>query len=394
MKCEDVVIFLCYNYLSMKIAFVSTFFTSSLLPLMKHLTERGHQTDLFLFSKYRSMNDGCLLFDEAVLRKKIKKIRKDNSIYSFLNTHSNISVVPFHIVKNRRYVIGFIPYFVNYFICKKLTELLRIGDYDYVYLNVNEEHDAMLCKMLKRNGFKHVIIAYHEVLVSHMGKSVLKKVVKETLSLGFQLVTYSQHTKKQLQELSGITNICVIPFGLFETYTLFNLDTPMITGQYVLCIGSISPYKGLSFFYNTINDVIKNPNFKIVIAGAGYDAILEKIRKDERFILINRFLSEGEFSNLISFAKCIVCPYVSGSQSGIPVTAMALGTPIVATNVGAFPEFIENGRNGYLVNYGDTIKLSEAIFNIIEGNFVKNYIPSNLEWPNICVDFEKMLANS
>lgn len=378
----------------MKIAFVSTFFTSSLLPLMKHLTERGHQTDLYLFCKKGSSNEGCLMFDETVNGTKIKKIRKDNSIYSFLDNSSNINVVPFHVIMNRKYLIGFVPYFINYFICKKLTELLRFGDYDYVYLNVNEEHDAMLCKMLKRKGFKHVIIAYHEVLVSHIGKTVLKKVVINTLNLGFQIVTYSKYTKKQMQELSGITDILVVPFGPFDTYRLFKASQPLIRERYILYIGSISPYKGLSFLYNAINDVVKTPNYKVVIAGAGNDIILEKIKNDQRFILINRFVSENEFANLISYAKCIVCPYVSGSQSGIPVSAMAFGTPVIATNVAAFSEFIENGKNGYLVNYGDTTKLAEAILNIMEGKFVKNYIPSNLDWTNICVDFEKMLTNS
>ncbi len=378
----------------MKIAFVSTFFTSSILPLMKHLTERGNQTDLYIFSKQTSVGEGCLTFESPILGNRIKKLTPNNQIFTYLYKSSHIFTVPYYTIKNRKYLIGFIPYLKNYAICKKLVTLLHLKKYDYIYINVNEEHEVMLCKLFNRYNLKHIIIAYHEVLVSHIGKPKLKKVVADTFNLGFPLVTYSQHTKKQLKELTGYSDIHVVPFGPFEIYKTFKTDFPIIAGTYILCIGSILSYKGLSYLYDTINDVIKNPTYKVVIAGHGNDPVLEKIRNDGRFTLINRFVSECEFANLIRFAKCIVCPYVAGSQSGIPVSAMALGTPVVSTNVGAFPELIENGKNGYLVAYGDKNELAEAILKIMEGKFVNKYVPSKLEWENICVDFENMLTKS
>jgi glycosyltransferase involved in cell wall biosynthesis len=50
--------------------------------------------------------------------------------------------------------------------------------------------------------------------------------------------------------------------------------------------------------------------------------------------------------SLIQHAKFLVCPYRDASQSGVLMTAMAIGKPVIATNVGAFPEYIQDGYNG------------------------------------------------
>ena len=42
--------------------------------------------------------------------------------------------------------------------------------------------------------------------------------------------------------------------------------------------------------------------------------------------------------------------------------ALSFGLPVVATNVGAIPELIENGENGILVNAKDSRGLATGIF--------------------------------
>jgi glycosyltransferase involved in cell wall biosynthesis len=47
------------------------------------------------------------------------------------------------------------------------------------------------------------------------------------------------------------------------------------------------------------------------------------------------------------------------------VEAMAYGLPVVATPVGAVPEFVNNGDNGFLVSPNDIKGLSEALFKLL-----------------------------
>ena len=132
-----------------------------------------------------------------------------------------------------------------------------------------------------------------------------------------------------------------------------------------------------------------NSEYRFVVAGKGYDSSIDQMKKDNRFILINRYLSDTEFANLTQFASCIVCPYVSGSQSGITQTAMAYGTPVVATKIGAFPEFIEEGKNGFLVDYGNKLQLAEAIKRVVVGKeYDDTFVPQQLKWDTITSEME------
>lgn len=377
----------------MRIAFVSTFFTGATLPLMKHLTDRQHQCDLYLMCRQGQTGIETLSFDKPIKGSSFVKIGGHNPIYNYLDKSTIITLVPFYIVKNRRYLVGFIPYFRNLAIIRQLVSKINKENYDLVYVIVNEEHDAIICEALAKYMKPRMVIAYHEVLESHTAKPTLKKAVKRTSGLGCPLITYSEHTKEQLKKLSGKRDIWMVPFGPFETYRLFDTSEPIVSEPYILFIGSIQPYKGLSFLYSTVVDRMESFSLKIVIAGKGSDPTIEKIRNDEKFILKNHFLSDSDFANLIRYARCVVCPYVSGSQSGVPMVAMTYGTPVIATSTAAFQEMIDNGKNGRLVDYGNEDQLANAIMDVaINREFTQGYVPKHLQWGSIVGELESKIS--
>ena len=380
----------------MKIAFISTFFTGATLPLMKHLADKGHITDLYLLCKQGQKGLETLPFDEPVFGNRINQMRQDNQIYNYLDfERSKIYLTPYYNVFNRKYFVGFIPYFKNRCIFNQMITHILKEKYDFIYIIANEEHDAIICRSLNKRGCKNVVVAYHEVVTNHVEKPQLKYVVRRTMNLGYPLLVYSQNTKKILEKLSGNSNIHVCYFGPFETYRLFDSKEPIIKDKYILFIGSILPYKGLSFFYETAHDNLLNSGYRFVVAGKGYDSSIDQMKKDNRFILINRYLSETEFANLTQFASCIVCPYVAGSQSGITQTAMVYGTPVVATKIGAFPEFIVDGKNGFLVEYGNKKQLAEAIKRTVDGKeFDDSFVPQHLKWDGIAIIVEALLTSN
>jgi len=46
--------------------------------------------------------------------------------------------------------------------------------------------------------------------------------------------------------------------------------------------------------------------------------------------------------------------------------AMSYGLPVVATNIGAIPDFIKNGENGYLVNPDDEVGLADRLIKLLD----------------------------
>jgi glycosyltransferase involved in cell wall biosynthesis len=376
----------------MKITFITTFFTGATLPFVKHLRGKGYECNLYLLARQDCKGIETLHFDNPVLGSDIKTISKKNKIYQYLNSDIDINIVPFYNVANRKYLIGYIPYIKNIFIIRKLIELIKKDKSELIYVIVNEEHDAIIVRKLKRMGFKNVVIAYHEVVKSHIGKPELKKVVKNTCNLGFPLITYSEGTKEKLKQLTNSKKIYKIYFGPFEIFKLYNKER-IVSEKYILFIGHITPYKGLNFLYETIKQYHNEVDCKIVVAGSGHDSCLEQINNDNKCILINKFLDDSEFASLVKYAEVIICPYVNGSQSGITHVAMLYNTPVIATKVGAFPEFIINGENGQLVDYGSHSQLYEAIKHYLENNSDNYKIPSVLQWENIISDFEKIIKD-
>lgn len=47
--------------------------------------------------------------------------------------------------------------------------------------------------------------------------------------------------------------------------------------------------------------------------------------------------------------KFVVCPYTDATQSGVLMTANAFNTPVVASSVGAFPEYVVDKKFGLLM---------------------------------------------
>ncbi len=61
----------------------------------------------------------------------------------------------------------------------------------------------------------------------------------------------------------------------------------------------------------------------------------------------------------------VLCSFFEGLPLSI-IEAMAVGLPVVATEVGGVPDILENGVNGFLVPSGDAEGLSRAILKLIQ----------------------------
>jgi glycosyltransferase involved in cell wall biosynthesis len=81
--------------------------------------------------------------------------------------------------------------------------------------------------------------------------------------------------------------------------------------------------------------------------------------------VVNRLLSEQEVAQLLASATVVVLPYTDATQSGVLAAAYALGTPVVATTVGSFPEFVRDGVSGLLVPPNDPEALAGAIRRVL-----------------------------
>ena len=154
--------------------------------------------------------------------------------------------------------------------------------------------------------------------------------------------------------------------GPYDEYRSFR-SGKTIPGDYIIFFGRLSPYKGISFAVDAFLKVHESfPDVRMIVAGAGpvcFDS--GKAEETGSFEFIHRYLTVEEIADYVSQALFVVCPYTDATQSGVIQTALGLGTPVVASDVGNFSDVILNGENGLLVPPSDADALAAAYIRLL-----------------------------
>ncbi len=163
----------------------------------------------------------------------------------------------------------------------------------------------------------------------------------------------------------------------------------------LLFIGRISPEKGIHILLEAFNKVVLHyPDVQLKLVGPE-NAILpwEMLNKEDPYVLdlipfykgnyssqLRNILSANAassvfFQGLVKHFKLIeyyqqadifIFPSVWNEPFGTPIIeAMAMELPVIATRSGAFPELVEEGKTGLLVERGDADALAEAILYLL-----------------------------
>ncbi len=182
-----------------------------------------------------------------------------------------------------------------------------------------------------------------------------------------QFVFYSDYCRKDFLEnvKHSKAGYLTLALGPFYFFTKISLSKP-VGSKYLLFFGRISKYKGLNLLLDAMEIVwAAFPHEKLVIAGGGASAALLAHpvlnRNDPNIIFLNRFIPTAELPGIIKEAKYVICPYTDATQSGVVSTSFALNKPVLATNVGAFSEQIQDEFNGKLVKEPSPDLIAAAI---------------------------------
>jgi glycosyltransferase involved in cell wall biosynthesis len=81
-----------------------------------------------------------------------------------------------------------------------------------------------------------------------------------------------------------------------------------------------------------------------------------------------RFVSDQEVAELLGAADIVALPYREIDASGVLMTAISAGVPIVATRVGLFAELLQDGTHGRLVDVEDHTALARALEALVESS--------------------------
>lgn len=168
----------------------------------------------------------------------------------------------------------------------------------------------------------------------------------------------------------GFANTCRIPLGLRPEFS--NVPPKEIfLAKKLLFIGSLHPVKGLDYLLQAMVEIVESePEISLSVAGRGdfleyYKSMAKDLGVSQSVNFLG-FVDKSKIIDLYRSADLTVVPSVWSEQFGmVGPESLACGTPVVGSNVGGVPEWLEQGKSGELVPLRDSNNLARTILRLL-----------------------------
>ena len=115
--------------------------------------------------------------------------------------------------------------------------------------------------------------------------------------------------------------------------------------------------------------------------------LIDELELKDKVMLINEFVPNEDVHKYFQASDCGLLFYLHATPSGVESLNYNFKLPVIATNVGHFPETIEDGVNGYLARENDIKHMSEQMQKIIKSPINRKNIErktKEFSWKNYC----------
>lgn len=261
---------------------------------------------------------------------------------------------------------------------KKLFDFINLTSYYeiYKYIKFHEFDICFICSPHPVNLFIYKIVDNRKIIpfvhdhILHSGVGILdaffaKKQFKYYYNNSVKIIVSCDFVKKDILKhglMKDESKIAVNYLGLLENLSFPEFDVKVDID--VLFFGRIEYYKGLDVLVEAGRQMA---NVKFVIAGRGDMKSVYGIGAlPSNFEHINKYISDEELAVLIQRSKVVVLPYRDATGTQTIQSVFYYRKPVIATSVGCFPEYIEDGVDGIIVSKKDPFALRNAIDRLLE----------------------------
>jgi len=229
---------------------------------------------------------------------------------------------------------------------------------------------------------KNLIVTIHDLrpFTEYWDRNYIKKIIyewyfKRAIKNAKKLITDSKHIKEEiLKDFPKIEFKMKVIYPLIDDKFLDksnnkNQYNKIVTGDYILFIGSRKKHKNLSqliYAFNSIKDSF--PNLKLVIAGKKDRKVddidlLKKIFniKDRLIEIISP--SDEKILCLYKDAKAFIFPSLYEGFGLPPLEAMAYGIPVIVSSIPVLKEIC--GDAAYFVDPLSSESIAQGIYKVL-----------------------------
>lgn len=140
-------------------------------------------------------------------------------------------------------------------------------------------------------------------------------------------------------------------------------------GGYAIFVGRLSPEKGVDTLIEAWRSAGARLPLKIVGDGPNAGRVREAAANSNGAIEWVGHKQKGETYDLIGEARMLIFPSEWYETFGrVAVEAFAKGTPVIAANIGAIAELVDEGRTGLLFTPGDPADLAAKVGALLDSS--------------------------
>jgi len=213
---------------------------------------------------------------------------------------------------------------------------------------------------------------------------ILKPIVRTMLNTADRVVAQSSDTKKNAYLYYNTKRpIDIIPLGIKKPdFTKkcradFNLDPDEI----IICtIGRLVKRKNIEETVAILSELKNRYRFKFLVIGDGPErGNINELAKQHglgsNFQMMGNVSDELKFQ-LLSLSDIFLSTALHEGFGLVFLEAMAAGIPVVCYNRGGQNDFLENGKTGFLVKFGDKKQFKAKVSEIIDNKSLRFSIGS------------------
>ncbi len=268
-------------------------------------------------------------------------------------------------------------------------------------LKYKKKIDVLQCMMVYPSGFVGLIvnklagIPYFSWIrggdwyfgrKNFLKRLLIRKVMKNSRH---PVLVQSERIRKEVLIFCPSANVRVAGNGV-------NIPSDWQKGKYVYFVGNLIPRKGVEFLIKAFSGI----NSKLVIVGDGPEKgrLLELCAKYSVNCEFKGKVPPDKIQDELKNAKILVLPAIEGE--GLPnviLEAMALGIPVIATDLAGIPDIVKDGKNGFIVKPRDIKSLRDKILLLLNNEKLYKKLSRNAKktalkfsWENILNELEEV----
>jgi len=211
-------------------------------------------------------------------------------------------------------------------------------------------------------------------------KSLVNKCLTKLMRYSFNNATKIRSLNSKMTELLHERSITknIVEINNRVNTEIFNLpkaDYKLSKPIEIISVGRFVWEKNYEVAIKAVKSLSESTDIKLRLIGGGpLKASYEQLIGDNKSVVLYDKMPQEEFVTMLNKADIYIQPSISEGMPRTIFEAMAIGLPIISTDVGAITGVIKDKVNGIVINSTNESKLKEAILQLIDDEVLREKI--------------------